>query len=115
MTKKCKILKSGLKQCMYRCVNKQKIKTINRKIGFVVCKCWPNDKDNLCHWRLYGNNMAVDKAGFQRKKYSLIHDGCNPLRFFSIVCVIRQRSSIFLVPFPKNKINPKNHNGSCLS
>ena len=68
MTKKCKILKSGLKQCMYRCLNKQKIKTINRKIGFVVCKCWPNDKDNLCHWRLYGNNMAVDKAGFQIKK-----------------------------------------------
>ena len=37
-------------------------------MGFVVCKCWPNDTDNLCHWRLYGNNMAVDKAGFQMKK-----------------------------------------------
>ena len=53
---------------MYRCLNKQKIKTINRKMGFVVCKCWPNDTDNLCHWRLYGNNMAVDKAGFHIKK-----------------------------------------------
>ena len=68
MTKKCKILKSGLKQCMYRCLNKQKIKTINRKNGFVVCKCWPNDTDNMCHWRLFGNNMAVDKAGFHMKR-----------------------------------------------
>ena len=81
MTKKCKILKSGLKQCMYRCLNKQKIKTINRKQGFVVCKCWPNDKDKLCHWRLFGNNMAVDKEGFFKNVQSYSR-GMQPVPIF---------------------------------
>ena len=61
LQKHCKILKSGLKQCSYRCRNKQKIKTVNRRIAFAVCKCWPSDKNSQCHWRMYGNNMALDK------------------------------------------------------
>ena len=62
LIRKCKIIKSGQKQCQYKCKNKQKIKNINRTLGYVRCKCWPSDTDNRCHWRLFGSNMAVDKV-----------------------------------------------------
>ena len=87
---------------MYRCLNKQKIKTINRKQGFVVCKCWPNDKDNLCHWRLFGNNMAVDKEGF--KKSTVLFTWYATRSDFSQFSFFRWRSPKIIQPKKSERV-----------
>ena len=42
-------------------LNKQKFEMLIEKSP-MLCKCWPTDQNETCHWRLFGNNMALDKT-----------------------------------------------------